>query len=157
MSAASHGCASRRRATRARATTGSAEPSSASRKAGSSSIASVPAADAEPQRADNGSVAHEDASYPGVMSRLRVAAAQIDVVVGDLEGNIARILDAYEQAEDDGCDLVVFPELTITGYPPEDLLLRPAFVAAAGEALEKVAARTGRCAAAIGYPQAGRD
>jgi NAD+ synthase (glutamine-hydrolysing) len=86
-----------------------------------------------------------------------VAAAQIDVVVGDLEGNVGRILAGYEKAEAAGCDLVVFPELTVTGYPPEDLLLRPAFVAQAGEALEKFAARTGRCAAVVGFPQAGRD
>ena len=61
------------------------------------------------------------------MPRLHVAAAQIDVVVGDLEGNVDRILATYEQAEAAGCDVVVFPELTITGYPPEDLLLRPVF------------------------------
>jgi NAD+ synthase (glutamine-hydrolysing) len=91
------------------------------------------------------------------MPRLRVAAAQIDVVVGDLEGNRDRILQVYEQAEAAGADLVVFPELTITGYPPEDLLLRPAFVAEANEALEKLAARTGRCAAVVGFPQFGRD
>ena len=96
-------------------------------------------------------------SYPGVMPRLRVAAAQIDVVVGDLSGNVDRILEAYEAAEAAGADLVVFPELTITGYPPEDLLLRPAFVAQAGEALDKLAARTGRCAAVVGFPQSGRD
>jgi NAD+ synthase (glutamine-hydrolysing) len=91
------------------------------------------------------------------MPRLRVAAAQIDVVVGDLEGNVDRILAAYEQAEAAGVDLVVFPELTITGYPPEDLLLRPAFVASAHEALDKLAARTGQTAAVVGFPQAGRD
>jgi NAD+ synthase (glutamine-hydrolysing) len=91
------------------------------------------------------------------MPRLRVAAAQLNLVVGDLEGNAARILDAYEQAEDAGADLVAFPELAITGYPPEDLLLRPAFVEAAQETLEKVAARTGRAAAVIGFPHAERD
>jgi NAD+ synthase (glutamine-hydrolysing) len=91
------------------------------------------------------------------MARLRVAAAQLDLVVGDLDGNVARILAAYEQAESAGCDLVAFPELAITGYPPEDLLLRPSFVARAGEALDKVAARTGRAAAVIGFPEAGRD
>src|SRR6202011_6369579 len=96
-------------------------------------------------------------SYPWSMPRMRIAAAQIDVVVGDLSGNAERILDAYDAAEEAGADLVVFPELTITGYPPEDLLLRPAFVAQAGEWLEKVAARTGRAAAVIGYPQAERD
>jgi NAD+ synthase (glutamine-hydrolysing) len=91
------------------------------------------------------------------MPRLRVAAAQIDVVVGDLAGNADRIIDAYDEAEDAGADLVVFPELTISGYPPEDLLLRPAFVAQAAETLDKVATRTGRCAAIIGFPEAGRD
>jgi NAD+ synthase (glutamine-hydrolysing) len=89
--------------------------------------------------------------------RLRIAAAQIDVVVGDLEGNVDRVLASYEAAEAEGCDLVVFPELTLTGYPPEDLLLRPAFVAQAAEALDKLAARTGRCAAVVGFPQSGRD
>ena len=59
------------------------------------------------------------------MPRLRIAAAQLNMVVGDLDGNAARILDAYERAEAAGCDLVAFPELALTGYPPEDLLLRP--------------------------------
>jgi len=89
--------------------------------------------------------------------RLRVGLAQLDLVVGDLEGNAARILDAYERAEGEACDLVAFPELAITGYPPEDLLLRPAFVAQAQESMEKVAARTGRAAAVFGYPLLERD
>jgi NAD+ synthase (glutamine-hydrolysing) len=89
--------------------------------------------------------------------RLRVGLAQLNLVVGDLEGNAARIIDTYEQAESDGCDLVAFPELAITGYPPEDLLLRPAFVAQAAESLDKVAARTGRAAAVIGFPLLERD
>jgi NAD+ synthase (glutamine-hydrolysing) len=89
--------------------------------------------------------------------RLRVALAQLNLVVGDLEGNAARIIEAYEQAEVDACDLVAFPELAITGYPPEDLLLRPAFVAQAQESLDKVAARTGRAVAVIGFPLVERD
>jgi NAD+ synthase (glutamine-hydrolysing) len=89
--------------------------------------------------------------------RIRVAAAQLNLVVGDLEGNARRILEAYERAEQQGCDLVAFPELGITGYPPEDLLLRPAFVAQAGETLDKIAARTGRAAAVIGFPQPDSD
>ncbi|HEX5613899.1 MAG TPA: NAD+ synthase, partial [Acidimicrobiia bacterium] len=56
-----------------------------------------------------------------------------------------------------GADLVVFPELTVTGYPPEDLLLRTSFVTHAGEAVDKLAVRTGRCVAVVGYPEAGRD
>ncbi len=88
---------------------------------------------------------------------MRVAAAQLNLVVGDLEGNAARTLAAYEQADAAGCDLVAFPELTLTGYPPEDLLLRPAFVAQAREWLDKVAARTGSMAAVVGFPEADRD
>ncbi|MDZ4827847.1 MAG: NAD+ synthase [Actinomycetota bacterium] len=87
------------------------------------------------------------------MSRLRVAAAQIDAVVGDLDGNIERIAAAYDRARAEGCDLVAFPELAVTGYPPEDLLLRPAFVAGAADALEKAAARTGSATAVIGFPE----
>jgi NAD+ synthase (glutamine-hydrolysing) len=89
--------------------------------------------------------------------RVRVALAQLNLVVGDLEGNATRIIDTYERAEADGCDLVAFPELAISGYPPEDLLLRPAFVAQAAESLDKVAARTGRAAAVIGFPLLERD
>jgi NAD+ synthase (glutamine-hydrolysing) len=88
------------------------------------------------------------------VSRLRVAAAQLNLVVGDFEGNAGRIIEAYDRADAAGVDLVAFPELTITGYPPEDLLLRPAFLAQATEWLEKVAVHTGRTAAIVGFPQA---
>ncbi len=85
---------------------------------------------------------------------MRVVAAQLNLVVGDLDGNEARILDAYDRAASLDADLVAFPELAITGYPPEDLLLRPAFVAAAAETLEKVASRTGSTAAVLGIVEA---
>ena len=91
------------------------------------------------------------------MARLRIAAAQLNLVVGDLEGNAQRMLAAYEQADAQGCDLIAFPELAVTGYPPEDLLLRPAFVAQAAETLDKIASRTGHMAAIVGYPEADRD
>ena len=91
------------------------------------------------------------------MARLRVAAAQINTTVGDLAGNSERILAAIKAAEEAGADLVALPELAITGYPPEDLLLRPSFVAEAQRALEKVAARTGQTVAVIGFPLAERD
>ncbi len=81
---------------------------------------------------------------------MRVVAAQLNLVVGDLDGNEARILDAYDRAAALDADLVAFPELAITGYPPEDLLLRPAFVASAAEILEKIASRTGTTAAVLG-------
>ncbi len=59
---------------------------------------------------------------------LRVALAQIDVTVGDLDGNTRRMIEWIERARAEGCDLVVFPELAVTGYPPEDLLLKPSFI-----------------------------
>jgi NAD+ synthase (glutamine-hydrolysing) len=88
---------------------------------------------------------------------VRVAACQINTVVGDLDGNLAAILAALDQAEAAGCDIAAFPELAITGYPPEDLVLKPGFIADNLEALDKLAARTGRCAAIVGFVDAGRD
>ncbi|MFP3900973.1 MAG: NAD+ synthase [Acidimicrobiia bacterium] len=91
------------------------------------------------------------------MRRLRVALCQINTCVGDLVGNVERITTALAEAEADGCDLAVFPELAVTGYPPEDLLLKPGFVADNLEALDKVAAASGRCAAVVGFVDADRD
>jgi NAD+ synthase (glutamine-hydrolysing) len=88
---------------------------------------------------------------------LRVGLAQLNTTVGDLDGNLERIVAAYERAEEAGCDLVAFPELAITGYPPEDLVLRPGFVADTKAVLTKLAARTGRCAAIVGFVDSGRD
>ncbi|MEO7555750.1 MAG: NAD+ synthase [Acidimicrobiales bacterium] len=91
------------------------------------------------------------------MPRVRVALCQINTMVGDLDGNVERVMGAYDEAEAADCDVAVFPELAITGYPPEDLLLKPGFVADNLQALEKVAARTGRCAAVVGFVDADRD
>jgi NAD+ synthase (glutamine-hydrolysing) len=85
------------------------------------------------------------------MGRVRVAACQINTVVGDLDGNAGRVLAALARAESGGADLAVFPELTVTGYPPEDLLSRPAFVADNLATFDRVAAATRDCAAVIGY------
>ena len=63
---------------------------------------------------------------------MRLALAQINTTVGDLDGNRERILEAIGEAGGAGADLVLLPELAVTGYPPEDLLLRPGFVRAAG-------------------------
>lgn len=90
------------------------------------------------------------------MRRLRVAAAQINTTVGDLDGNVNRILAAAGEATAAGADVVVFPELTITGYPPEDLLLKPGFVRRAREATEKVVAATGSTVLVFGFPEADR-
>jgi len=89
------------------------------------------------------------------MARIRVAACQINTVVGDLAGNVERILAALAEAEGAGADLAAFPELTVTGYPPEDLLGRPAFVADNLAAFASVVAGTGPCAAVVGYVDIG--
>jgi NAD+ synthase (glutamine-hydrolysing) len=85
------------------------------------------------------------------MPHLRLAAAQLNTVVGDIDGNVERILAALASAEQADADICVMPELAIPGYPPEDLLLKPGFVADNLVALEKVAAATGRCAVVVGY------
>lgn len=72
------------------------------------------------------------------MRRLRVSLAQINATVGDLEGNAAKIIDQIGQAESLGADLVAFPELALTGYPPEDLVLRRGFVESNLETLERI-------------------
>jgi NAD+ synthase (glutamine-hydrolysing) len=86
-----------------------------------------------------------------------VGLAQLNPTVGDLDGNLAKMLAAYERAEAAGCDLVAFPELSTTGYPPEDLVLKPGFVVDNLAALAKLAARTGRCAAVVGFVDQDRD
>jgi NAD+ synthase (glutamine-hydrolysing) len=70
---------------------------------------------------------------------MKVALAQINATVGDLEGNATRIVHAARRAYAQGVDLVLAPELALTGYPPEDLLLRPAFMDACAEALRDMA------------------
>jgi NAD+ synthase (glutamine-hydrolysing) len=83
---------------------------------------------------------------------LRLALAQIDTVVGDLDGNARRIRARMEDAERASADLVLFPELALTGYPPEDLLLRPGFVRAAERALAEIAQASGRTVSLVGGP-----
>ncbi len=85
------------------------------------------------------------------MPALRLAMAQLNLVVGDLGGNVARIVEALRRAEGQGADLCVFPELAITGYPPEDLLMKPRFLSDTMAALGEVAAATDRTAAVVGY------
>ena len=91
------------------------------------------------------------------MPRLRIASCQINTRVGALDHNVERILEALASATEAGCDVAVFPELAITGYPPEDLLLKPGFIAENREALARVAAATTTCVAVVGFVDAGRD
>jgi NAD+ synthase (glutamine-hydrolysing) len=88
---------------------------------------------------------------------LRVALAQINPVVGDIDGNAAKIADTLARARASGAALAVFPELTITGYPPEDLLLKTGFLDEAERALRELAAGVDGIVAVVGYPERAED
>ncbi|HET9937772.1 MAG TPA: NAD+ synthase [Gaiella sp.] len=88
---------------------------------------------------------------------MRLALAQLNVVVGDIDGNVERLTGAIGDATRAGADLVVLPELAVTGYPPEDLLLRPGFVRAAREAVDEVARACTETVALVGAPAFDRD
>ena len=84
--------------------------------------------------------------------KLRVALAQINPTVGDLAGNAALIADSVKKAQTQGANLIVFPEMIVTGYPVEDLALRPSFQAASIRAVEEIAASiSGDIVAVVGY------
>jgi NAD+ synthase (glutamine-hydrolysing) len=82
---------------------------------------------------------------------MKVALAQINTTVGDLAGNEAKILAAYRRGVEAGVDLVMLPELTITGYPPRDLLLKKSFIAGNLAVLDRLAAATGKTAMLVGF------
>jgi NAD+ synthase (glutamine-hydrolysing) len=92
-----------------------------------------------------------------VTAPLRIALAQIDAVVGDIAGNEARIAEQIVAARDGGAQLVLLPELALTGYPPEDLLLKEHFLADARAALERLAADVHGIVAIVGYPERAED
>lgn len=85
------------------------------------------------------------------MSTIRIALAQINTTVGDFAGNTAKILASIEQARQLGADIVAVPELALTGYPPEDLLLKPQFIAANHKALDEVIAASKGIISIIGF------
>ena len=85
------------------------------------------------------------------MRTLRIALAQINPTVGDLEGNSSKIIDYIKKAKTAGSDLVAFPELAITGYPPEDLLLKTQFIDDNLNALKKVRKNVGDITAIVGF------
>jgi NAD+ synthase (glutamine-hydrolysing) len=88
---------------------------------------------------------------------LKVALAQINTTVGDLEGNAAKIREGIARARDEGAQLVLFPELTLTGYPPEDLLLKTHFLDATEAALQELAYDVEGIVAIVGYPERADD
>ncbi len=85
------------------------------------------------------------------MADLRVAGAQLNLVVGDLEGNEARIADAMSWADEVEADILLLPELAVTGYPPEDLVLRPTFVQDNLDAVDRLAGRAGEAVTVVGF------
>ncbi len=95
------------------------------------------------------------ASWTKVSSGLRLALCQINATVGDLDGNAARIREGIEQAKRADAQLVLFPELVLTGYPPEDLLLREHFLTDTGAKLNELARAVEGIVAIVGFPERG--
>ncbi|MCG3211586.1 MAG: Glutamine-dependent NAD(+) synthetase [Anaerolineae bacterium] len=91
------------------------------------------------------------------MANLRIALAQINVTVGDIAGNAAKIKEYLNRAREQHADIVLFPELTLAGYPPEDLLLKPGFAAANRQALHELLPHTHNLTAVVGFVDRGDD
>ena len=88
---------------------------------------------------------------------MRVAIAQLNQVVGDLSGNAARILEAAAEARRGGAQLLITAELSLCGYPPEDLLLRPAFLSSCADELSRLAALVKGVTVLVGFPELAPD
>lgn len=88
---------------------------------------------------------------------LRIALAQLNPVVGDIAGNEAKVLDALDRAHRAGAQLALFPELVLSGYPPEDLLLREHVLRDCRAAMERIAARAQGIVAVVGFPERADD
>src|SRR4030042_4658657 len=85
------------------------------------------------------------------MRTLRIGLCQINTIVGDIEGNTKKILDYIARGKKMGVDLLVFPEMAVTGYPPEDLLLMPKFIEANSRAIEEIAKAPSSITAIVGF------
>jgi NAD+ synthase (glutamine-hydrolysing) len=85
------------------------------------------------------------------MKKIRVALAQINLTVGDIEGNTQKIISYIKKAKSLDCDIIAFPELAITGYPPEDLLFKPSFIKANLKALEDIARESKKIISIVGF------
>jgi NAD+ synthase (glutamine-hydrolysing) len=88
---------------------------------------------------------------------MRLALCQINTTVGDISGNVELIREGMRSAREAGAELVLFPELAVTGYPPEDLLLREHFLADSRTALERLAEETQGLVAVVGFPERADD
>jgi NAD+ synthase (glutamine-hydrolysing) len=88
---------------------------------------------------------------------LSIALCQINPTVGDIAGNERKIVDGVNSARREGAQLVLFPELAVTGYPPEDLLLKEHFLRDARAALQRIAEQTSGVVALVGYPERSDD
>jgi NAD+ synthase (glutamine-hydrolysing) len=86
-------------------------------------------------------------------TQIRLALAQIDPTVGDIEGNVRLISESIQRARDGGAQLVILPELCLSGYPPEDLLLRRDFLEAVRQGLATIAAEVEGLVALVGFPE----
>ena len=85
---------------------------------------------------------------------VKITIAQINLTVGDIEGNFQKIIASANKARDHhNADIVIFPELTITGYPPEDLLFKPAFIEAVEKQLKRLKESIQGTAVLVGYPK----
>src|SRR3954468_15637555 len=84
---------------------------------------------------------------------MRIALAQINPTMGDLAGNLRKHLDGVARARDAGAQVVVFPEMSLLGYPPKDLLLKPAVIRLCADAVQRVADAAGGITALVGYPE----
>ena len=91
------------------------------------------------------------------MSRIRLALAQMNATVGDFSGNRSKIIQSLESARAAGADIVAFPELAVCGYPPEDLLLKPAFVDDNRTLIEEIAPLSVGMTVVIGFVDRGAD
>lgn len=91
------------------------------------------------------------------MKKLRVSLAQINLTVGDLDGNAGKIIEYIKMARGQGADIVAFPEMAVTGYPPEDLLLKPRFIKDSQETVKTIQEETRGITAIVGFVDGEKD
>jgi NAD+ synthase (glutamine-hydrolysing) len=91
------------------------------------------------------------------MKNLKICLAQVNVTVGDIKGNTQKIITSAKEAVENKADLIIFPEMAVTGYPPEDLLLKKRFIAGNMAAIREVASKTGNACVVAGFIKSARS